>query len=121
MQFEIYQLPKLPNQLYRRHWSVVMRESKKWQKLVAEQMLINRWNVLEPLKKAKLTITRYSVREPDFDNLVSSGKFLIDALVKNKVLIDDKVSIIGESKYLWQKVSKLKEQKVKVEVISEFP
>lgn len=116
IEFEIYELPKLPNALYRRHWSVVMKESKKWQRLISEQLLINRVAFKEPLKKAKLTITRFSVREPDFDNLVSSGKFVIDALVKNNVLVDDKVSIIGESKYLWQKATRLKDQKIKLQI-----
>jgi Holliday junction resolvase RusA-like endonuclease len=112
MEFEIYALPKMPNTLLKRHWRTVSNESKKWHSLVRSKL---HW-IHEPLPKAKLTLTRYSVKEPDFDGLVGSFKYCIDALVKCGVLIDDKYSVIGESKYRWQKVSKLKEQKIRVQI-----
>lgn len=100
-------LPKSPNVLLRRHWSFVSREKSKWHKLVASQIDYETHKHLggEPLKKARLTLTRHSAREPDSDNLIASFKFVVDALVKCGVLLDDKPSVIGIPTYKWEKAS----------------
>jgi Holliday junction resolvase RusA-like endonuclease len=69
----------------------------------------------EPLSRAKVTLIRCSTREPDFDNLVQGGKFIMDGLVKAGVILDDKPSVIGQPVYLWQKASP-KQGKVRVRV-----
>lgn len=57
----------------------------------------------EPMTRARVTITRASTREPDFDGLVQGGKFLLDGLVKAKVLADDGPSVIGQPAYRWER------------------
>jgi hypothetical protein len=112
MQFEIHELPKMPNALLRRHWTVVSKESNKWLALVQTKL---RWKHA-PLPKAKLTLIRVSTFEPDFDGLVGSFKFVVDALVDIGVIVDDKYSVIGESRYIWRKAAKKKEQKIIVQI-----
>lgn len=74
-----------------------------------------------PLKRAKLTLTRHSCREPDFDGLVSSFKACIDALVETNVLENDKPSNIGGSVYLWVKgPQKFGFVTIKIEEISDL-
>lgn len=48
----------------------------------------------------RLELTRYSTGRPmDYDNLVSTGKLLIDALVRAGVLPDDNPKVIAERVY----------------------
>ncbi|MGZ3796482.1 MAG: hypothetical protein ACXVB1_08960 [Pseudobdellovibrionaceae bacterium] len=112
LSFFIPSLPATPNQLLRRHWSIVMKEKKKWHGLVG---LCSMKYQGQPLEKAKLKLTRCSTRQPDFDGLTGSFKFIVDALVKAKVIIDDKYEVIGESEYCWEKC-KRDEQGIRVEV-----
>lgn len=60
----------------------------------------------EPLKKAKVTLSRFSTREPDFDGLVCSFKPILDGLTNSKIIIDDKMSVIGQPTYKWEKIGK---------------
>lgn len=113
LSFAIKDLPKMPNSILRKHWSVVKKEKDKWHKLV--RLFVNNKIPKEPLRKAKLTLVRHSTQEPDYDGLVGSFKWVIDALVESGVLIDDKYSVIGQSNYKWEK-SKQKEQRIEVVV-----
>lgn len=97
--------PKLPptvNVSSRLHWWSQRKQSQEWNNIVMFHVLKN-GAPKEPLKKAKLTLTRFSASEPDFDNLVSSFKKIIDALRYNAVLADDKMKNIGIPRYDWQK------------------
>ncbi len=59
-----------------------------------------------PLKRARITLTRHSgARRPDFDNLVSGFKPVLDALKKHGVISDDRSDEIGIPEYLWAKAS----------------
>lgn len=58
-----------------------------------------------PLKKAKLTLIRYSSVCPDSDGLVSGFKHIIDGLVIGRVLVNDKFENIGMPTYLWEKAA----------------
>lgn len=72
----------------------------------------------EPMARARVTITRASTREPDFDGLVQGGKFLLDGLVKANVLVDDRPSVIGQPSYLWEKAPRgMGAVKVRVEEV----
>lgn len=71
--------------------------------------------VFIPWDKATVELIRFSTREPDFDNLVQGGKFIMDGLVRAGVIRDDKPSVIGQPVYLWEK-AKPKEGKVRVRV-----
>lgn len=68
-----------------------------------------------PLQTAKLTLTRFSSQEPDGDNVLNAFKPLIDALICQGVLADDKLSNIGIPKIKWFK-AKPKEGKVSVKI-----
>lgn len=59
----------------------------------------------EPLKKARVTITRCSSGELDFDGIVSGGKLLLDGLVSAGVLVDDRMSVIGIPTYIHEKAA----------------
>ncbi len=96
--FELAGLPKLTNSL-RVHWRVKHNESVKWKQLVKEKLS---WVPPHPMKKAKITLTRCSSREPDFDGLVSGFKHVLDGLVEAGVLQNDKPSVIGQPTYLWE-------------------
>lgn len=97
-----FELPGLPRTLNDRgHWRVRHAENQKWLKLVAFATSGKRPPV--PLERARLTLTRMSSREPDFDNRVSGFKPIVDALVRCGVLVDDKMSNIGSPEFLWEK------------------
>lgn len=57
---------------------------------------------MSPLAKAKLTLTRHSSTEPDYDGLVSSFKPCIDALIMANVIENDRMSNVGKPTYLWE-------------------
>ena len=87
----------------RRHWRTVYRENAAWgvrMKLATRLKLPP-----EPLRLARLKLTRYSSSEPDFDNLVTSFKPILDALTELGVIRDDKMSCIGQPDYDWQKAA----------------
>lgn len=114
IEFEIKGLPKTTNFGGRAHWAVKIKEANHWKKLV--WLSVCSQKPKEPLNKAKLTLTRCSSSEPDFDGLVSSFKHVLDGLKESKIIIDDKPSVIGSPTYLWMKVSpKAGRIKVKVE------
>jgi hypothetical protein len=95
-------LPSTTNSGGRRHWAIKVKENRAWG-LYMRSQLLEAGLPERPLMKAKLTLTRCSSAEPDFDGLVSSFKILIDHLVKNGVIIDDRSSVIGQPTYLWKK------------------
>lgn len=112
--FEIKELPKMPNAVLRQHYFIIKKEADKWHALVLKEVAKQRPN--RPYPKAKLTLTRYSTNEPDYDGLVGSFKWVVDALVKSGIIIDDKYSVIGKSDYIWEKVSKRVDQRIQVTI-----
>lgn len=116
MAYELkFELPGLPKTLNARmHWAIKMKENQKWKKLVHFMTVGKR--PLRPIPRAHLTLTRFSTREPDFDNLVSGFKPIVDALVECKILENDKMSNIGISDFRWEKCAP-KKGKIKVEMI----
>lgn len=114
LEIEIMGLPKRINQTSGSHWSVRHREAQKWHKRLQGKMLLTRQQRPPlPLKKAKLTLIRYSSRAPDADGTVSSFKHIIDALVKEAIIIDDNYTVIGMPTYGWVKISP-KQGKIKI-------
>lgn len=119
IEFEIAGLPKIVANS-RGHWRVRHKENVKWKLLVRQEVVLLPLNAQEraafPFKSATLTLTRLSAREPDFDGLVSSFKHVIDGLKECGVIVDDKMSVIGQPKYFWTYASPRKGKiKVKVE------
>ncbi len=100
-EFEIAGVPDLPNVSRYAHWTKGRKNVFRWKRLVSDKCYLAKIANLN-LEKASLTFTRHSSREPDFDNLVASFKACQDGLVLAKVIIDDKSSVIGQSKYFWE-------------------
>lgn len=100
LQFELTKLPHMTNA--RPHnWRAAHNAAKTWKRRVWASC----WHLRppEPLKRAKLTLTRHSSSRPDHDGLVSGFKHLIDGLVEARVLEDDRYENIGIPSYLWEK------------------
>lgn len=113
-EFEEGYLPKTTNGMTSFSWHQKHKESKKWNAIVCFHLIATE-SPKEPLKKAKLTLTRHSTTQPDYDNLVSSFKIVIDALRHNRVLAEDKMQNIGIPEYKWEKAKK-NEGKITVRV-----
>lgn len=103
-EFSLPGLPKMTNNNSRLTWQAKMGESRKWKELVSEHVFFLCIQPQKPLKKAKLTLIRYSSSEPDTDGLVSGFKHIIDGLVVCGVLENDKPSNIGIPEYKWSYV-----------------
>lgn len=76
-----------------------------WKQQVISFVKFNRLGPPKPLPMAKVTLTRCSSSEPDFDGLVGSFKNVLDGLVAALVIEDDKMSNIGAPDYRWEKAS----------------
>lgn len=96
----IPELPKPINQLNYKHWAIKAKHAKRWKELVSLATVGKR--PTNPLTSARLVLTRCSAKEPDFDGLVSSFKHCIDGLIIAKIIIDDKMSVIGQPEYSWE-------------------
>lgn len=106
LEFIIYDLPEMTNTLARRHWRVQLKHKDKWHTLVTKEVFYAQRKIpVSPIKRAKLTLCRYSAKCPDFDGLVSSFKNIIDSLIKLKVLENDSMEHIGQSSYEWFKAA----------------
>jgi hypothetical protein len=99
LEFELPGLPKSMNA--RLHWRARHAENQKWTKLVHIATVGKRPRV--PLERARLTLTRVSAVEPDYDNCVAAFKPVTDALVKCGILADDRMSVIGIPHVAWEK------------------
>ena len=103
-EFTLQGLPPTTNSMGRKHWAVKARVAREWK--AAVYMRIGNNRPKKPLLKARVTITRHSTRECDFDNLVSASKHLLDGLKYAGIILDDKVSVIGQPIYLWEKAKR---------------
>lgn len=109
-------LPKLSMNGPHSHWRVKLSRARQWQALV--MLAVGKYKPESPLSKALITYTRHSSMRPDFDNMVASFKHLQDGLKMAGVIVDDKYSVVGEPKYLWEKAPR-GEGYVTIEVIGE--
>ena len=101
LEIKLKSLPRMTNSLASASWRTRFGHSKIWKRKVWAAT----WHLRPPtpLQKAKLTLTRHSSREPDFDGLVSSFKHIIDGLIEAGVLANDKSENIGKPTYNWVK------------------
>lgn len=84
------------NRTQRRHWTHGYALKKRWSKLVWVATM-NQLPVRSafPLPRAKVTVTRFAPHPiKDRDNLFGGAKNLIDALVKNGLILDDSMEHI---------------------------
>lgn len=100
LELKIDGLPK-PTNRTNVHWRVRHAHAQAWK----TKVFSHAWPLkpAHPLTSAALTLTRGSSHPTDFDGLVSSFKHVIDGLVQARVIIDDKMSVIGQPKYEWVK------------------
>lgn len=112
LEFSLNGLPKRTNNI--KSWRMRFAEARKW-KAAVFAAVDYKLRPAEPLTKAKVTIIRFSSMPPDYDGMVSAGKYLIDGLVDAKVLVNDTFDIIGAPTYSWEK-AKPKQGKVVVKV-----
>jgi hypothetical protein len=112
LSFEIEDLPKTVNAQASMHWRAKGDYVRAWHRSV--WLAVGNRKPKEPLKTAKLILTRYSSTEPDYDGLVGSFKPIVDGLIQAGVLINDKMSNIGQSVYRWEKAPR---GKGKIQVI----
>lgn len=116
LQLEIQGLPKTQNRQIRAGgWRAVHAEAKKWKQLVGWEIIAAGGPPAKPFDRARLTLTRFSSSEPDFDGMVASFKACIDGLKAHGVIADDKMSVIGQPTYVWEKC-KSREGKVRIVV-----
>lgn len=99
--FTIDDLPKLTNRINNLHWRGRQKLSKYWHQRVAYAVAL--WRPKAPLPKATLRCERFSSVAPDYDGLVGSFKYVIDALVVCGVLEDDSLAHIRIPEFSWQK------------------
>lgn len=101
------------NVLLRKHWSYRTRMKKA---LAADfrmeamlQLAVEDWGLF-PLQRARVEIVRLACgKEPDRDNLVSSAKLILDALVAALVLKDDSPDCLVLS-VRWERVARAKQR-----------
>lgn len=98
-----------------KNWRGRWAESVKIKRMVSDHLPL-RLRPESPLKKAKLTLTRYAHgRAPDFDGLVASFKHVVDALTICRIILDDNYEVIGMPKFI-HKSAKPKKGFIRVEV-----
>lgn len=110
-------LPKManPSGAKSTHWRYAHQESQKWKSLVAVATAGKRPK--EPLKRFRLSMTRYSSVEPDYDGLVRGFKHVVDGLKACGIIEDDKLSnSCGAWQCYWTKC-KPKEGKIHIFVV----
>ena len=80
--------------LLRMHWR------KKKQLAAAYELRLLQYRRMRFTGPVRLELVRYSIgRDMDYDNLVSTGKLLTDAIVKVGILPDDNPQVIPERVY----------------------
>ncbi len=104
LEFKLEGLPKTTNALAGAKWQVRAQHAKRWKRAVWAKVWALRPEA--PLIKAKITLTRCSSKEGDFDGIVSSFKHILDGLTEAGIIIDDKSSVIGRPEYIWQACKK---------------
>lgn len=116
LRMDIQGLPQRYNTVSGRHWALRAKEAKKWHQRLLGRMITQRvMPPPHPLKRAKIRLTRFSSRPPDYDGLVQSFKPVIDALIKTLIIVDDNMDVIGKPEYNWER-SPSKMGKIFIEV-----
>lgn len=87
LEFVIHNVPMSLNEALRSHWSKNSKESKAIHAEMA--YFLKRHIPKTPIKKAKVTLWRYSSGRLDRDNKFFTCKYILDNLVKLKVLEND--------------------------------
>lgn len=90
------------------------RERDRWHWLVREQVTAK---PAEPIDCCTVTVTRRSSAELDWDNMGGGLKLLMDALVSNKIIDDDKPKVVRRLELQQQKVPRKAGYSTLVEIV----
>lgn len=82
------------------HWSRAVRLRARWRWLVKAARLDAKLYTVTPLRKARLTIERWGPKALDTDNYIGGAKQLLDSLVEEGFIVDDKPACIGRPDYI---------------------
>jgi hypothetical protein len=82
------------------HWVKRHQLRHKWGWLIRAARLEARVYPKEPLRKARLTFERWGPKLLDHDNHVGGCKPVVDSLVREGLILDDKPECIGQPQYL---------------------
>ncbi len=114
---EITFLGKVPGNngaggLLRMHWRARGKLADDYQYIAAMARL-------QPMAgPIRLELVRYSTGRPsDFDNLVSTGKLILDAIVKAGILPDDNPAVIAERSYTQERAASKDQQRTVIRLI----
>lgn len=92
MRYELNILEATPslNRTQRRHWTHGYRLKKRWNKLVWVAKHLAIAGESTPLPRARVTVTRFAPHPiKDRDNRYGGAKACVDALVANRLIVDD--------------------------------
>ena len=89
MNLDFHGLPMLKHELKRLRPLDLIAERYKWKSLLRDRMVFTRSKPKEPIKKAKVTLTRHSSRVHAMDSLVMSFVGIVDGLLEYRVIDRD--------------------------------
>lgn len=81
------------------HWAKKHRLRQHWGWLVRAALLNAKVTVRPKYEKARITVERYGARMLDDENLRAGAKPMMDALVKEGLLLDDNPNVIGSPQF----------------------
>lgn len=99
LEFELSGLPPTTNGSHGT-WQAAWQRRKRWRDAVKLRCVMQRPVV--PLQLSKVVMIRFSSRQPDYDNLVTSFKSVRDGLKDAGIIFDDSPNHIREE-YRWEK------------------
>lgn len=91
-------VPEPQNLKNKKHWGRRADEAEEWRMRIMAALRSRKpfaQKPAKPLERVQISITRHSHRMLDFDGMVGSFKPVVDALVKNGVLVDDSWAVTG--------------------------
>ncbi|MGE3608024.1 MAG: hypothetical protein AB7I27_00450 [Bacteriovoracaceae bacterium] len=112
VKFTFFTIPLTLNEVISKHWRSRHNNFKKIHREIVIA-LINK-KPAKPILKAKITVTRYSWGSLDRDNAYFTCKPILDTLVKEKVLIDDKWENVDQPQIIQVKIKKTETRKIEV-------
>jgi Holliday junction resolvase RusA-like endonuclease len=112
-------LPLSNNVWKDKHWAIKGKLATRWRNHIQSCLILyhalNKITQGHTFNKATVTITVYKSGQP-FDNDNINIKPILDALVKNNIILDDKPSVIGKAIVNQIRVNHRNEQKTIIQV-----
>lgn len=92
------------------------KERDRWHWMVTATAAALRPHIKKPIKCCEIIVTRRARNPMDWDNMGGGLKFLLDALVSNKIILDDKPKVISRLQ-LQQEVTRKAPALTRVEIV----